>query len=155
MKKALLSGVLGAGIGASVIGRQMNRLLEEKEKDLGKYKIMYQMVERWMRIKQADEKLEKYFVSYGYENIAIYGMAEIGKLLYNELKDSSVKVKYSIDKNKNVTNLIPVYVPDDDLPPVDVIVVTAIAYFDEIEKMLSKKNDCRIISLEDIIYEVL
>ena len=44
--------------------------------------------------------------------------------------------------------------PDDELEPVDVIVVTAIYYFDEIEDMLSEKVDYPVISLEDILYEV-
>lgn len=155
MKKAVFAGVLGIGIGASVVGTQMNKIVGEREKNSEKFRIMYQMMERWMRIKQNGESLEKYFVSYGYKNIAIYGMAEIGKLLLSELKDSSIQVQFGIDKNKNATDIIPMYGPEEDLPAADAIIVTAIAYFDEIEKMLSEKNHCPIISLEDIVYEVL
>ena len=43
---------------------------------------------------------------------------------------------------------------EDDLKPVDAIVVTAITFFDEIKEKLSEKIDCPIISLEDILYEV-
>ncbi len=37
--------------------------------------------------------------------------------------------------------------------PVDAIVVTAITFYDEIKEELSRKIDCPIISLEDILYE--
>ena len=40
------------------------------------------------------------------------------------------------------------------LAPVDVIVVTAISYFDEIEEKLSERVDCPVVSLEDIVYEL-
>jgi len=43
---------------------------------------------------------------------------------------------------------------DDSLEDVDVVIVTAITFFDEIETKLSEKLDCPIISLEDILYEV-
>ena len=72
----------------------------------------------------------------------------IGKLQTN-------KVKYIIDKNADcIYSDVDVITPDDDLEQVDVIVVTAIYYFDEIEEMLSQKVDYPIISLEDILYEV-
>ena len=44
--------------------------------------------------------------------------------------------------------------PEDELEPVDVIVVTAIYYFDEIEDMLFEKVDYPVVSLEDILYEL-
>ena len=43
---------------------------------------------------------------------------------------------------------------EDELQEVDAIVVTAITFFDEIEEKLSRKVDCPIISLDDILYEV-
>ena len=48
---------------------------------------------------------------------------------------------------------VDVVTPEDVLEPVDVVVVTAIYYFDEIEENLSGKIQCPIVSLEDILYE--
>ena len=42
----------------------------------------------------------------------------------------------------------------DQLTEVDAVVVTPIVFFNEIEKELSEKLDCPIISLEDILYEI-
>ena len=64
-------------------------------------------------------------------------------------------MRYAIDKNADMIYAnVDVVTPDDELEPVDVIVVTAIYYFDEIEEDLSEKVDCPIISLEDILYEI-
>ena len=90
-----------------------------------------------------------------FRSVAIYGMKELGERLYDELENSGIEVCYIIDKNADsIYADVDVITPDDDLKPVDVIVVTAIYYFDEIEEMLSEKVDYPVISLEDILYEV-
>lgn len=43
---------------------------------------------------------------------------------------------------------------DDSLDKVDAVVVTSITFFDEVEEILSRKVDCPILFLEDILYEV-
>ena len=116
---------------------------------------MYQLMEKWMRIKQKGQSIETYFNTYGYKNIAIYGLGDIGKLLIIELKDSSVNVVYGIDRNANATDAIKIVSPNEDLENVDVIVVTAIAYFGEVDQLLSEKVQCPVISFEDIIYELV
>ena len=91
----------------------------------------------------------------GYKHIAIYGMHHMGKCLLNELQGSEICVDYAIDKRpENAEDLIKVYLPDEDLPTVDAVVVTAFYYFDEIEDHLDNQLDCPIISIEDIIYEM-
>ena len=92
------------------------------------------------------------------------------KKRYNNIKDiiiiSSIKnynmdhlyntiLKYGIDKKADTIYAeFDVISPDEELEEVDAIVVTSITFFDEIEELLSKKVDCPIISLEDILYEV-
>lgn len=82
-------------------------------------------------------------------------MGDIGKNLLADLRISSVKVDYAIDKVVTNTEDIRVVSPEEKLEKVDAIVVTAIAYFDDINDNLSSKTDCPIISLEDIIYEMV
>ena len=43
---------------------------------------------------------------------------------------------------------------DENMPECDCVVVTAIYFFDEIERLLAEKVSCPIVSLEDILYEV-
>lgn len=158
MKKMLLTGaslLTGVGIGGTIMGSKMNHIICEKQEIGEKFRIMYHMMERWMRIKQRGDSLKIYFEVNEYKKIAIYGMGDIGRLLLNEMNELGIDVVYGIDKNVNVTDMINVYSPDSNLPEVDAIVVTPIAYFDDIEGMLSTKVQCPIISMEDIVYEVV
>lgn len=158
MRKIVLpvvTGIIGAVTGATTVGMKMNEIVEKKQKGLEKFRIMYQLMEHWMRIKQRGETLETYFNAYGYKRIAIYGMAEIGRLLLDELENTDIKIVYGIDKNPKATDRINIMAPEDKLPKVDVIIVTAIAYFDEIEALLSANNDIPVISLESVVYEVI
>ena len=63
---------------------------------------------------------------------------------------------YGVDRNaQNLKCGIPVYQPDQVLWEVDAVVVTAVTYFSEVKEQISKKALCKIISLEDIVYEIL
>lgn len=150
-----LSVILGMGIGGIFIGRKMVGIIYNKQFDVEKFRKMYHMIQRWMATKQEGKFLETYFEKNKYQRIAIYGMADIGVLLINELKDTAIEVVYGIDKNHFLRSAVPLYHPDQELLEVDAVVVTAIAYFDSIEKMLSEKLSCPILSLEDVIYELL
>jgi len=150
-----ISALVGIGTAAAVVGKKMNDIACEKNNEKEKFRIMYHAVEKWMRIKQRNKNLSSYFEAYGYRKIAVYGVGDLGKLLINELEDTPIIVDYAIDKNITSNEKINVVTPDDDLSDVDAIVVTAIAYFDDINENLSNKVSCPIISLEDIIYEVV
>ena len=50
---------------------------------------------------------------------------------------------------------VDIVTPEEPLDEVDAIVVTAIHYMDEIEEMLERKVDYPILSLTEIVDEVL
>ena len=65
-----------------------------------------------------------------------------------------MKIKYVIDKYAgSIDSDLKVLKPEDDLPKVDVIVVTATFAFGEIKEMLRKKVDYSIVSLELVVDE--
>lgn len=155
MKKSILSAILGiiSGIGIGRVLSKKNVVSSEVGKS--KFKQYYHMLNMWLRLKQEGKSLEKYFVDNNYKYIAIYGMGEVGNRLYSELKDSSIKVEYAIDKNAGfVEDGLEIKSIDENLEGVDVIIVTAIFAFDEIMSDIEDKVSCAVISLEDIIYEV-
>ncbi len=148
---ALAGGVTGAGA-MSRIWKKKCSISNDWVKKLQEF---YNALNKWLAVKQAGRSFVEYFEKNQYKTIAIYGMKELGQRLYDELKDSDIKVEYGIDKYADrIYAEVDIVTPDDDLPEVDVIVVTAIHYFDEIEAMLEEKVDYPIISLEDIIYEL-
>lgn len=158
MKKgigAFISTLAGAAAGAAAVGASSTKRIKRKDEALKKVHELYMAFDQWLRIRQEGKTLAEYFQRQDYKTVAIYGMKEFGEHLYEELKDTGITVKYIIDKNADsIYADVDVFTPDDALEPVDVIVVTAIYYFDEIEEMLSQKVDYPVVSLEDILYEV-
>lgn len=157
MKKggiAILSTLIGAAAGAAAVGKVQGKTINQKAEKVDKFKGYYNMLNQWLVLKQEGKSLEKYFTDNGFKTIAIYGMGEMGNRLYDELKGTSVTVKYAVDKNAASTySELDVIDPNDDYEEVDAIIVSAIFAFDEIEEMLSDKVDFPIVSLEDVVYE--
>ncbi len=147
-----LAGAAAGGIAArSVSSKKIKELLDGH----AKVHELYMAFDQWLRIRQEGKTLVEYFERNEYKTVAIYGMKELGERLFDELEGSGIEVRYIIDKNADAIYAdVDVITPEDDLEPVDVIVVTALYYFDEIEEMLSDKVDYPIVSLEDILYEV-
>lgn len=148
----MAAGAVAGGVAAKTASSKTIKNLAD-----GHVKVheLYMAFDQWLRIRQEGKTLVEYFEKQGYKTVAIYGLKELGERLYDELQGSGITVKYVIDKNADsIYADVDVVTPDDELEPVDVIVVTAIYYFDEIEEMLSAKVDYPIVSLEDILYEV-
>ena len=162
MKKGLggvVSTLAGMAVGAAAGGIATGTASSKKIKELmdGHAKVheLYMAFDQWLRIRQEGKTLVDFFEKNDYKTVAIYGMKELGERLYDELENSGITVKYIIDKNADTIYAdVDVLTPDDELEPVDVVVVTAIYYFDEIEEMLSERVDYPVVSLEDILYEV-
>lgn len=151
----LAGGAAGAVAGSVAIGNKMNKQLKKKEDFFQKILSYYFIYNQWLSIHQQGKSLVEYFEKNGYKTVAIYGMKELGERLYDELKDSGITVKYIIDKKaESIYADVDVVSPDDDLEPVDVIVVTACYFFDSIDRKLGASVDYPVVSLEDIVYEV-
>lgn len=151
---ALAGTMIGAAGGMAINVSKNNKIADVKE-NLRKVQTLYMAFDKWLQIKQNGKSLVEYFVEHNYKTIAIYGMRELGERLYDELRQSDIEVSYIIDKNASELYAeIDILTPDEELKPVDVIVVTAIYYFDEINEMLNEKIDYPVISLEDILNEV-
>ena len=145
-------GAIAGGIAARIAPVKRNEELLEGHKKVHE---LYMAFDQWLRLRQEGKTLVEYFEKYNYKTVAIYGMKELGERLYDELANTGIEVRYVIDKNADsIYADVDVVTPDNELEPVDVIVVTAIYYFDEIEENLSDKVECPIVSLEDILYEV-
>lgn len=145
----------GAAAGGAAAGLRASKKIKKLREGHAKVHELYMAFDQWLRIRQEGKTLVEFFERNNYKTVAIYGMKELGERLYDELEGSGISVKYIIDKNADAIYAdVDVVTPDDKLEPVDVIVVTAIYYFDEIEEMLNGKVDYPVVSLEDILYEV-
>ncbi len=159
MKKGLISvllgGIIGGVAGASAVGTKLNKRVQSEHTYAQKHLMIMQIFNQWLINKQEGKNLVKFFEKNKYRSIAIYGMSYLGERLLDELKDSGIEVKYGIDKNAdNLYSEVEIKNLTDELPTVDVIVVTSVYYFDEIEEELKNLVDYPIISLEDVVYGV-
>ncbi|MCM1251240.1 MAG: hypothetical protein NC321_00300 [Clostridium sp.] len=158
MKKGIistLSALAGTIIGVGITGKAASDKINKLQSLSDKHLALFLMMNQWVKVKQEGKCLADYFERKGYRNIAIYGMHYAGETLLDELKNTSIHVAYGIDKKgESIYADVEVFSLEDELEKVDAVVVTAITFFDEIEQKLSKKLDCEIISLEDVLYEV-
>lgn len=158
MKKSvtmLLAALAGAAAGAGTVSGVWKKKCAASDDWVRKMVEFYNILNEWLTLRQQGKSLVQYFERNQYKTVAIYGMKELGERLYDELKDSDIKVLYAIDKNADsIYAEVDVLTPDDDLPEVDLIVVTPVHYFDEIKEMLADKADYPVLSIEDVVYEV-
>lgn len=122
------------------------------EFELSKYKQFTRVLLKWMSIRNSGKSIVDYLRQNEWRTVAVYGYGPIGKLLYEELKKNNCDVQYIIDKNPTVQGENTcVYHDMGNLKKVDVIIVTAMSYYEEIAKELRNKTDINVVSFEKII----
>lgn len=151
---ALLGVMIGMSIMYGFLKRVLKPRIHIKNDQLRKDKEFYEVLVEWLNVRQNDKNLIDFFVKRRYTSVAVYGMKELGELLCSELSGSGIDIKYVIDRNADaIWTDATVFRPDDDLPEVDVIVVTAITSFETIKEYLERKVKCPIVSLEDVVFD--
>ena len=105
----------------------------------------------WFDKKQQKKNIADYLVDKGFLSISIYGLGAVGRLLYNELEDSPIEVKYGIDQERPYFfDNNRAFKPGEILEKVDAVIVTPVYYYPEIKETL-KKMRCPILSLKDVV----
>lgn len=112
------------------------------------------LMDQWMTLKERGVSIVDRMVNAGYKKVAIYGYGMLGRHLLQEMHNSKVAAEYIIDMQKEKLHTdLKTYLPCDDLPEVDAVIVSATYYYDEIYRNLKKKGISKVISLETILYE--
>ena len=152
MKKgvlAVLCTALGAGIGISF--EKFQSITSENVLEV-KLRSYYDTLSGWLKLKQLNRSIEEYLLKEGYQEIAIYAMGEMGNLLYDELENSAVKVKYAIDQDMDISHpKAKVITMDDSLEKIDAVIVSIGFAHKDVKQALKNKIDCPVLSLQDIV----
>ncbi len=160
MKKRILSAICCNGVICifiiCLINHCRKKMLNTSIQRIETLQAHYDLLNHWLEIKNEGKSVASYFEDMGYCHIAIYGMAELGNRLIEDLESSSVCVDYGIDRDVccSIAQIDKVYFPEDDLPRTDAIVVTPYSAFGTIKKQLEEKMNCPIISLEEVVWSV-
>lgn len=150
---AIIACAVGAFAGWTVCDIRRDDMEKKGDKNSSKIFTFYMMLNHWLKIKQNGRDILTYFHDHGYETVAIYGMKELGERLLDELAPSDVKVLYAIDRNKTgIYTEVEILTPDDELPKVDAVIVTAVTFYEEIRRDMESRIDCPVISLTDVVY---
>lgn len=148
----VISVIIGFIAGFLFMGWLCDPVLIGEELRGNKYNFNFVYSCKWIRLLQEGNSLAHYFEVNHVHSVAIYGMGELGKRLYEDLKKAGVTVNYVIDKDTRLQsgNYI-LLSPEDEFPKMDIIIVTAAFEFEDIKIKLIKKTDAKIISIKDII----
>lgn len=129
----------------SIRTKQLSFQFDKVKKD-------YQVLLKWLELIQKGTTFGDKLLSQGLQRIAIYGFGEVGKLIYEDLKGSSIKVAYIIDRNPNSGSIdIPVLGLNDLYPVVDAIIVSLPWDYGNIRKALEERTTCKIMSILEIL----
>lgn len=122
-----------------------------------KYLAMFHVVRRWLNLKNNGVNLANFFKEQSYNRIAIYGLGYIGRSFLCEVENSGLSVQYALDKKNSLIDFkqqLKVFQLEDDLPKVDMVVVTLVERYENIVKQLKEKLKCPIITIEELISEL-
>lgn len=158
MKKILLyvlDFIVGIFVGIAATGKQAFGDMKKEDEKLQKMHKFYNLLVCWLQKKQEGKSIVEYLNGQGYKRIVIYGMKELGELLLHECKDSDIDVVCIVDKNPNIIcDSIKVVRPEEELPEADVMIVTAVFHYSEIEQNMRNRINFQIESLENIIFQM-
>lgn len=109
-------------------------------REMQRYKKKYDLLYQWMNLRLNGVDIIEFFRDRKLESVALYGMGDLGRLIYKELEQYKI-IKYGIDRQHpaGITDLR-IFTLEDAKEKVDAILITPVLITDEIE---------------DDIYEVL
>lgn len=116
-------------------------------------------VKRWLENRNQNKTFGDYFRRYGYQTIAIYGVGDLGRLLYEEIRETDIAVKYFVDRNAegiHEVDGIPVITISEisGMEDVDALIITPIGNYDAICRTLARQApEMRTLSLREAVYE--
>lgn len=150
-----LSTFIGMAVGNKVARGKTDSEINQFREKADRYSVLFHLMGQWVKVRQGGKSLVSYFKREGYSKIAIFGMGYAGDILLAELKGSDIQVIYGIDRRADSLYAdVKIVTLDEILEEVDAVVVTAVTSFEEIKENLSKKINCPIVSLEEILCEV-
>ena len=141
------------------IFEELNLLTEENREKLPREdnysECCKNIYNQWLALRQTGLCVADYLKRKNISRIAIYGYAEFGAHLINELRGSDIQIICLIDQaDRYPFAEINVVKPDEFQGNVDLVIVTAILHYSEIEDFLSERVDCSIVSLEDMLEDM-
>lgn len=128
---------------------------ESHIKLLSKFQKMFFAYDRWLRGQEEGKYIHKYLEKRGVRCVAIYGDSYIGKRLCHSLRENGMRVCCYIDRNAAyLEEDIPVYLPEEGLPAVDLIIISLVEAEEAIREELARLSEARICSFTELLADM-
>lgn len=127
--------------------------LQEANSNAERKNDFYLFMRNWVELHQSGGNMADKLRQEAVSTVAIYGAGKHGKMLYNELKETKVKVACWIDQRCKAETIedCPVIGAESELPPVDAVIVTPYREFRSIESVLRERTKAKIIPLDTLV----
>lgn len=118
---------------------------QKSEKALG-------LAVKWLEVRQNGHNLAEYLKANGIHSIAIYGMAALGRRLYDELREEDILIKYLLDKNPgDMSGILDFTILDGERMDVDAVVVTVAGAERQIVRNIEERGYRKVVGLSEMI----
>lgn len=146
--REILLGILEDNTGSNFIKGE--NVISRKEE---RYKEYWQVLDQWLKFEIAGNSIAQYLRKQSYDSAAIYGLGMLGTSLVMDLEREGIEIKYGIDQDiyKGRQFEFPVYTLENELPEVQIIIVTTTGIFHSVNKKLRSRSNAKIISLRAIL----
>lgn len=137
--------------------KKYTREIEEKDATTKKDSLIKESLTQWVRIEHERKNIAALLNQMGYRKVAIYGYGFLGKALERVLQgDDTATLSCVIDKNAHFREHgEKILQLKDELPELDVIIVTSLFYYEEINEELKNLGiQADIISLDALLFQL-
>lgn len=111
---------------------------------------------QWMELENLGGNINSFFKERNIKTIAVYGIGSLTNRLIDELQEFNINILYLISSSQiNIYKGISVYDIDEELPEVDIIVITEIDNYLKVERELCEKNIIEVISIQELVDKTL
>ena len=124
-----------------------------------KYYEYYNIYDKWVYLLNKKIQISSFFINENIGKIAIYGYGNFAKRLAEALLPTGIEVSYYVDRNvgfaEDGKKIYSINEINDKVDDVEIYVVTAVHYYDEIQMELMRVTNKRIVSLNFVINYLL
>lgn len=121
------------------------------ELELARCRRQNELYGKWLELKIGGESIEDYLKGKGISTACIYGWGHFGKILYEDLKNTDIDIRYILDrKSPNADAPVTVLKPDKKYEDVDIVIVSTMFDNEGIKARLREMGYKNVVTLRDI-----
>ncbi|NBH14510.1 hypothetical protein D3Z36_10075 [Lachnospiraceae bacterium] len=132
---------------------EKNQETDIKERQISRYKQEVSVLSNWLFTLEHQLEIAQWLLQHNYKRVGIYGFGVLGKHLLAQLLQK-MEFLCCIDRDARSLKLdVPVFLPDE-IPQLDLLVITNVHIYNEIHDALNHEN-IAMISLETLIKNIV